>query len=633
MTRLLDKINGPEDLQGLSNQEMIGLAAELRQRIIDVVSKTGGHLASNLGVVELTLALHSVYNSPIDKLVWDVGHQCYVHKILTGRNRQFPTLRQLDGIAGFPKSSESEHDAVETGHSSTSVSAALGMALARDMSGDKHNVVAVIGDGALGGGMAFEALNHAGALKVDLTVVLNDNEMSIARNVGALSSHLSNIRTNPRYNRIKRDAESLLHRIPWVGSALYRTADRVKDSLKYLLVSGMLFEQLGFTYLGPIDGHNLIALGRLLNKAKTHKGPVLVHVVTTKGKGYKPAEDNPSLFHGIGPFEKKSGKPRAKKADTYTAAFGREICRLAEKDPRLVAITAAMPDGTGLAPYADKYPRRLLDTGIAEQHAVTMAAGLARSGYRPVVAIYSTFLQRAYDQVLHDVCLPGLPVIMALDRAGLVGDDGETHHGVFDISMLRNIPGLTIMMPKDLPELEQMLAFAMESDGPVALRYPRGGATPLPVTLSGQPLEHGRGELLREGRDVTLVGLGPTLNLVLEAQAVLSHRGISAAVVNPRFVKPLDSDLLQQTVGKTGRVVVVEEHVRAGGLGSAIMEHCQEAGINPAVRLLGISDDFVSHGPVEELRKLCGLTVDNVVQAAEQLMSEKGQSWLKKGWT
>ncbi len=633
MTRLLEKIKGPEDLQQLSNQEMAVLAAELRQRIIDVVSKNGGHLASNLGVVELTLALHSVYRSPTDKLIWDVGHQCYVHKILTGRNREFHTLRQLGGIAGFPKGSESIHDAVETGHSSTSVSTALGMALARDMSGDKHNVVAVIGDGALGGGMAFEALNHAGELKVDMTVVLNDNEMSIARNVGALSSHLSNIRTNPRYNRVKRDAESLLHRIPWVGSAIYRTADRIKDSLKYLLVSGMLFENLGFTYLGPIDGHNLIALRRLLTKAKSHKGPVLVHVITTKGKGYQPAEDNPARFHGIGAFDKKSGKPKAKPGETYTSVFGNAMCRLAEKDPRLVDITAAMPDGTGLAAFADKYPRRFFDTGIAEQHAVTMAAGLARSGYRPVVAIYSTFLQRAYDQVLHDVCLPGLPVVIALDRAGLVGDDGETHHGVFDISMLRNIPGLTIMMPKDLQEFEKMLTFALEGDRPVALRYPRGGSLPLPVTLSGKPLEYGRGELLREGRDVTLVGLGPTLSLALEAQAVLASRGISAAVVNPRFVKPLDSDLLQQTVGKTGRLVVVEEHVRAGGLGSAILEHCQAVGMNPTVKLLGIDDDFVSHGPVKDLRRLCGLTVENVVLAAEQLMTEREQPWLKKGWT
>lgn len=634
MSRLLDRIQGPEDLQKLSTAELEALAAELRQRIIEVVSKNGGHLASNLGVVELTLALHTVYSSPTDKLIWDVGHQCYVHKLITGRNDRFDSLRRFGGISGFPKGTESVHDVVETGHSSTSISAGLGMAMARDMSGDNYNVVAVIGDGSLGAGMAFEALNHAGELEIDLTVVLNDNEMSIARNVGGLASYLTRVRTDPKYTRVKKDVEFLLNRIPAIGNAMYKTMDRVKDSLKHLLVSGMLFEELGFTYLGPIDGHNLTGLQRVLNKAKEYRGPVLIHVVTTKGKGYKPAEDNPALFHGIGPFDSQSGQPIGGGETTYTAVFGDSLCRLAEKDPRLVAITAAMPDGTGLNRFAQQFPRRFIDTGIAEQHAVTLASGLARAGYRPVVAIYSTFLQRAYDQILHDVCLPGLPVVFAVDRAGLVGADGETHHGLFDIAMLRHIPGITILMPKDLKELGEMLVFALKGNGPVAVRYPRGGAGSLPVTLSGRPLELGKGELLREGKDVTLIGLGPTLPLVLEAQSLLHSKGISAAVINPRFVKPLDRELIGGTVAKTGRLVVVEEHSVAGGLGSAVLELCQELAVSPAAKLIGIDDRFVTHGQPEQLRRACGLTVNRIVSQAEKLVvKDKGMQWAKRGLT
>lgn len=642
MASLLDSIQGPEDLHAMSIADLNALAVEVRQRIIEVVSHNGGHLASNLGVVELTLSLHSIYSSPRDKLIWDVGHQCYVHKLLTGRRDRFASLRCFGGISGFPKGAESRHDIAETGHSSTSISVGLGMAMARDMSGDNYHVVSIIGDGALGAGMAFEALNHVGELEIDFTVVLNDNEMSIARNVGGLASYLSRVRTDPKYNRLKRDVEFLLHRIPAIGDAMYKTIDRVKDSLKHLLVSGMLFEELGFTYLGPIDGHNISGLQQVLKKAKRYQGPVLIHVVTTKGKGYKPAEDNPSLFHGIGPFDQATGFPAKKQAPTYTSVFGSTICRLAEGDPRLVAITAAMPDGTGLKQFAEKYPRRFIDTGIAEQHAVTLASGLARAGYRPVVAIYSTFLQRAYDQVLHDVCLPGLPVVFAIDRAGLVGGDGETHHGLFDISILRPIPGMTIMMPKDLAELEQMLEFAIkECSGPVAVRYPRGGAASLPVTLSGSPLKLGRGELLREGKDVTLVGLGPTLALVLEAQSLLYSRGISAAVVNPRFVKPLDSRLLEQTVGKTGRLVVVEEHVMTGGLGSAVLEQCQKLSLMPAARLVGVDDDFITHGHIDQLRRTCGLTVGKIVSAVESLLREKKETgagkkegqWARRGLT
>ena len=628
--KLLDSINSPADLKSLSVKELNDLAGEIRAELLQVVSNTGGHLASNLGVVELTLALHSVYNSPTDKLIWDVGHQCYVHKLLTGRREQFHTLRRLGGISGFPKSEESVHDIVETGHSSTSISAALGMAIARDLNQDSYNVVAVIGDGSLGGGMAFEALNHAGSLKIDLTVILNDNEMSISRNVGGLSSYLSRVRTDPKYARVKQDVEFIMRKIPAIGGTMYKTMDRVKSSLKYLLVSGMLFEELGFTYLGPIYGHNIAELQRMLRQAERLQGPVLIHVVTRKGKGYAPAEANPTKFHGIGSFHLETGET-ASKGRTYTDVFSDHLCRMADRDPRIVAITAAMPAGTGLLKFSERFPGRFFDVGIAEQHAVTMAAGLARAGYRPVVAIYSTFLQRAYDQIIHDVCLPSLPVIFAVDRAGLVGADGETHQGIFDISMLRHIPNMTIMMPKDYSELEQMLDLAAIHGGPIALRYPRGSSTPLPVTLSGAPLVVGRGEVLRDGRDIAIVGLGSTVPLALQAQAQLHARGISAAVLNPRFVKPLDEQLIAHYANKCGRLVIVEEHLVGGGLGSAILEACSKLGLKPHTRLLGIRDSFVPHGEYSQLLELCGLDVPSIVAAAGELLSrEKVQSGREK---
>jgi len=631
MENLLPNIRGPEDIKGLTVKQLNRLAEEIRQKIIAVVSSNGGHLASNLGVVELTLALHSVYDSPRDKIIWDVGHQCYVHKLLTGRQERFATLRTFGGLSGFPKPAESVHDIAETGHSSTSISIALGLALARDLNKDDYSVVAVIGDGALGGGMALEALNHAGAQKIDLTVILNDNEMSISRNVGGLSSYLSRVRTDPKYTRIKKDVEFLLHRIPAIGETMYKTMERVKSSLKYLLVSGMLFEELGFTYLGPIDGHNIAALRRILRQARGLRGPVLIHVVTQKGKGYAPAEANPAKFHGIGPFCVETGTAKSGGGPAYTDVFAEHLCRLAEKDARIVAITAAMPDGTGLRRFAQRFPGRFFDVGIAEQHAVTFAAGMARSGYRPVVAIYSTFLQRAYDQIVHDVCLPRLPVLFAVDRAGLVGADGETHHGVFDLAMLRHIPNMTVMMPKNCSELEQMLEWGVRHSGPVALRYPRGACQPLPVTLSGQPLQWGQGEVLRDGRDVAIIGLGPTLALALQAQAELHNRGISAAVLNPRFVKPLDEELLAQFARRCGRLLVVEEHVAAGGLGSAVLEACAKLALAPQVRVLGIDDCFVPHGQRSQLLDWCGLTVENIVAAAVNMLSgEKAKSGREK---
>ncbi len=620
--KLLSRISCPHDLRGLSSGELIQLAAELRQEVLQVVSKNGGHLASNLGVVELTLALHTVFDSPTDKIIWDVGHQCYIHKLLTGRQPDFATLRCFGGLSGFPKTNESVHDIAETGHSSTSISTAMGMAIARDLNKDKYNIVAVIGDGSLGGGMAFEALNHAGAQKLDLTIILNDNEMSIARNVGGLSSYLSRVRTDPKYTRLSEDLKFVLQKIPAIGDTLYKAAERIKSSIKYLLVSGMLFEELGFTYLGPIDGHNIGALQRILRQAKSYKGPVLIHVVTKKGKGYGPAEAQPAKYHGIGAFDLETGIPNSN-AKTYTNVFSDKICALAQSDPRIVAITAAMPDGTGLRPFAQRFPGRFFDVGIAEQHAVTMAAGLARSGYRPVVAIYSTFLQRAYDQIVHDVCLPKLPVVFAVDRAGLVGADGETHHGILDIAMLRHIPNLTIMMPKDYKELEGMLDLSFSLQGPVAIRYPRGSSAALPVTLSGLPLQAGKGEVLRDGRDIAILGLGSTLIPALQAHAQLSSLGISAAVINVRFIKPLDQELIKQFATRCGRLIIIEEHVIAGGLGSAVLEACSALGVTPATRLLGIRDRFVPHGKNAELMELCHIAAPDIVAAAKELLSRE----------
>ncbi|HOC05708.1 MAG TPA: 1-deoxy-D-xylulose-5-phosphate synthase [Bacillota bacterium] len=618
--KLLNRINCPQDLKKLSAEELELLAAELRQEVLTVVSENGGHLASNLGVVELTLALHSVYDSPADKIIWDVGHQCYIHKLLTGRRREFSTLRRFGGLSGFPKTAESPHDIAETGHSSTSISVAMGMAIARDLNRDNYSVVAVIGDGSLGGGMALEALNCVGSQKLDLTIILNDNEMSISRNVGGLSSYLSRVRTDPKYTRLSEDLKFLLQKIPAVGDSVYRAAERVKSSIKYLLVRGMLFEELGFTYLGPIDGHNIEALQKILRRAKSYKGPVLIHVVTKKGKGYGPAEAEPAKFHGLGAFDAKTGAvPVASR--TYTDVFSDTICALAEKDPRIVAITAAMPEGTGLSKFASKYPGRFFDVGIAEQHAVTMAAGMARAGYRPVVAIYSTFLQRAYDQIVHDVCLANLPVVFAIDRAGIVGADGETHQGIFDIAMLRHIPNMTIMMPKDFTELRAMLDLCLKHKGPVALRYPRGSASSLPVALSGAPLAVGKGEVLRDGKDLAILGMGPTLVSALQAQAQLHSQGISAAVINLRFAKPLDQELIEKYARRCGRLITIEEHVLDGGLGSAVLEACSARGITPATKLLGIKDWFVPHGEPQQLRELCNLAAADIVAAAQEFMA------------
>lgn len=616
MTSLLKTIYSPQDIQNLSLKQLKSLADEIRDTIIQTVAETGGHLAPNLGVVELTLALHRVFNSAVDRIIWDVGHQSYVHKLLTGRQVQFATLRQYGGISGFPKPEESIHDAFATGHSSTSISAALGMALARDLKGDPHSVVAVIGDGSLTGGMAFEAMNHAGHLKTNLIVVLNDNEMSIAPNVGALSGYLSRLRTDPMYSKGKDEIAELLQKLPH-GSKLLKVVDRLKDSFKYLVVPGMLFEELGFTYLGPVDGHDIKAMMTMLQQAKTVSGPVLVHVLTQKGRGYQPAEENPDRFHGVGPFDVATGtvKKSGGGAPSYTEVFGKTLVKLAQEDDKIIGITAAMPDGTGLNSFAREFPKRYFDVGIAEQHAVTMAAGMAMTGYRPVAAIYSTFLQRAYDQVLHDVCLQNLPVTFALDRGGLVGDDGPTHHGVFDIAYLRNIPNMVIMAPKDENELQHMLKTAVYHSGPVAVRYPRGNGEGVPMDEELQHLPIGKGEILREGSDVLLIATGNMVRETLKATQSLSAQGIEAAVINARYVKPLDEELILDYARRTKNVVTIEEHVLMGGFGSAVLELFEAAGLTDVkVKRIGIPDEFVEHGKQNILRANYGLTAEGIIE-------------------
>ncbi len=616
MTCYLKNLCSPEDLSGLSFEQMGDLAQEIRELMIGTVSRNGGHLASNLGVVELTLALHKVFDSPRDKIVFDVGHQSYVHKIITGRREQFDTLRTYKGICGFPRRDESEHDVFGAGHSSTSVSAALGIALARDMRGEKHEVVAVIGDGSLTGGLAFEGLNHAGHLKRDLIVVLNDNEMSISKNVGAVSHYLAKMRLTPTYSWAKHNIEFFLRRIPAIGDSVANTAERMKSSVKYLLVPGMFFEELGFTYLGPIDGHDLPLLVEVMEKAKTLRTPVLVHVLTQKGKGYPPAECRADKFHGVGPFCIDSGKSiKSAQSPTYTSVFGDAMIELAEQIPELVGITAAMSDGTGLDQFAAKYPERFFDVGIAEQHAVTMAAGLASQGKRPVVAVYSTFSQRAFDSLIHDVCLQNLPVIMALDRAGLVGEDGPTHHGSFDLSFSRLIPNLTVMAPKDEAELRDMLFTALQLAGPVLLRYPRGRSEGFVLPESPKKLPIGRAEWLKQGTELVFLAVGTMVQTAVRAAETLEKSGISTGVVNIRFVKPLDKQVVE-SVAQTARwIVTMEENCLMGGFGSAVLETLNNSGRQGAkVLRLGLPDCFIEQGSREELLQCLRLDPAGVIK-------------------
>ena len=626
MHTLLEHVHQPQDIKKFSLPQMEQLASEIRRLVIGTIAMNGGHLAPNLGVVELTLALHKVYNSPQDKIIWDVGHQSYIHKILTGRKEQFATIRQLGGLSGFPKRKESPHDAFDTGHSSTSISAALGLALARDLSCQKHEVLAIIGDGSLTGGEAFEALNHVGHLGTRMTVILNDNEMSIAKNVGALSDYLSKMRTTPTYSRVKHDIEYLLRRIPAIGDSVVKTAERVKDSLKYLLVPGVFFEELGFSYFGPIDGHNICSLMEVFQQTKNMEGPVLIHVVTQKGKGYIPAESNAAHFHGVGPFCIESGETTTSgQKPSYTAIFGETLVEMAAKNQNIVAITAAMQEGTGLKKFATRYPNRFWDTGIAEQHAITLAAGLAAAGKKPVVAIYSTFLQRAYDQLLHDVCLQNLPVTIALDRAGIVGEDGPTHHGVFDFSYLRHIPNLTVMAPKDESELRNMLVTAEAINGPVVIRYPRGSGIGADISQPPVALTVGKAEELSTGGMVALIGIGAMVEPARKAAELLAVQGISCHVINARFVKPLDENLIRRLARDTGMIVTIEDNCLAGGFGSAVLECINANNLNWVKLLrLGWPDHFIEQGSRAQLMAKYQLTAEGIAESVQTFYRNYG---------
>jgi 1-deoxy-D-xylulose-5-phosphate synthase len=624
MGNLLDAINGPADLKLLTNAELAELAGEIRRFLLETVAQTGGHLAPNLGVVELTLALHATFNSPVDRIIWDVGHQSYVHKIITGRRENFATLRQYRGLSGFPRPDESIHDAFGVGHSSTSISAAVGMAKARDLAGERHKVIAVIGDGSLTGGMAFEALNHLGQLQTDLLIVLNDNEMSISKNVGALAHQLTRLRTNPRLRRLKSELQELIRKIPRVGKATVRYLEKLEDGLSFLLIPGIFFEELGINYLGPIDGHNLNILKTTFKDAAEMKGPVLVHVLTKKGKGYSYAEANPQRFHGTGPFQLDDGA-KIDSADgfTYTDVFSETILDLMATDRRIVAITAAMAAGTGLLPVAQRFPDRFLDVGIAEEHAVTLAAGLAIQGLRPVVAIYSTFLQRAFDQIIHDVCLQNLPVLFMLDRAGLVGPDGATHHGVFDLAFLRQIPNMTIMAPSNSQELREMFFTALKLNGPVAIRYPRRNAVESP-SRPYQMLPVGRAEVLRWGREIALVAVGTMVGNALAVAKKLQISGIDCTVINARFVKPLDEELLLRLATRHRLIVTLEESSVAGGFGAAVLEFLAAKQLTTTqCAPMGIPDQFVTHGATELLLKLCGLDSESIYRQVLELYSGK----------
>lgn len=613
---ILERVNDPRDLKKLTPGELQQLAAELRTEIIATCAATGGHLAPSLGVVELTLALHRVFDSPADKFVWDVGHQAYAHKLITGRRDRFRTLRTLDGISGFPKRAESPHDAFDVGHSSTSISAATGMAVARDLLGQSNKVVAIIGDGSMTGGIAYEGLNHAGDLNKDLVVILNDNEMSIAENVGALSNFLTRTASSEFVHKMKKDVEGFLGGLDGFGTNFLKIAKRAEETLKGIFTPGMLFEAFGFEYFGPIDGHNLEQLTATFEKVRQFDDAVLIHVLTKKGKGYAPAENNPSLFHGVGPFEIATGKVQKGKggAASYTGVFGDALVKMAAEDDRIVAVTAAMPDGTGLTKFAKEFPDRFHDVGIAEQHGVTFAAGLAAEGMRPVFAVYSSFLQRAYDQVFHDVCLMNLPVTFAVDRAGVVGSDGPTHHGVFDLSYLRTLPNLTIMAPKDENELQHMLCTAVESAAPAAIRYPRGNGRGVPLEQQFHQLAAGKGEIMRQGKAGAVLAVGPLVYTALAAAETLAAEGIDLTVVNARFIKPLDRELLVSLALESGILITCEDNALQGGFGTAVLELLAQEGISGVkVVRFGYPDAYIEQGEQAQLYARYGLDHDGLV--------------------
>jgi len=622
---LLEKINSPDDLRLLDQEDLPVLAEEIRQTIIDTVSKIGGHLASSLGVVELTLALHRVFDTPHDWLVWDVGHQAYAHKLITGRRDQFKTLRQWKGISGFPKRRESQYDTFNTGHSSTSISAALGMTEGLRLKGKKAFTIPVIGDGSMTAGMAFEALNHAGTIKRGLIVVLNDNAMSISPNVGALKHYLTRIKSGQFYHKFKKEVEHILKSIPSQlgGGSMFRAAERLKDALRSLVNPITLFEELGFEYFGPIDGHDIEELIATFEAVKKLEGPILVHVVTQKGKGYAPAEQSPHLFHSASPFDKKTGKFIKKNGvPSYTQFFSDFLVQQARRDEKIVAITAAMTEGTGLVAFSQEFADRFYDVGIAEQHAVTFAAGLAVKGFKPVVAVYSTFLQRAFDQVAHDVCLQNLHVTFAMDRAGIVGADGPTHNGIYDYSYLRFLPNIILMVPRDENELGKMLVTAFKHDGPVGLRYPRGRAVGLSCDSDFSPIPIGEGELLKDGTDVALLALGVTVYPAVEAAQMLEKEGIHAAVFDARFLKPLDRKQIVGLARKFGRLVTIEENVLPGGFGSAVLELLEQEGVEKVkVRRIGIPDRIIEHGSQEIIRHQLGLDAEGIYKTTMHFLA------------
>ena len=629
MSRWLEQINSPEDLKKISIENLKELAEEIREKIITVVSKNGGHLAPSLGVVELTLALHYVFSSPKDKIIWDVGHQCYAHKLLTGRKDRFETLRRYEGISGFPKKSESEHDIFDVGHASTSISAALGMACARDQKKENFSVIAVVGDGALTGGLSFEGLNNSGALGKNLIVVLNDNKMSISKNVGAVSKYLTDLLTDEKYNKLKAEVWELVGRFKR-RDKIRAAVVKVEEGIKGFLVPGILFEKLGFRYFGPLDGHDIGGLVKTLEHLKTLNGPILLHILTQKGRGYKFAEEDAPRFHGIGAFDKVTGNSNGQAGKTtYTDVLGHTLIKLAQNDEKIVAITAAMTLGTGLADFATFFPKRFYDVGIAEQHGATFACGLASQGLKPVFVVYSTFLQRAFDQIIHDIALQNLPVVLAIDRAGLVGEDGPTHHGAFDISYLRQIPNWVVMAPKDGNELKNMLYTAVEwQNGPVAIRYPRAPIPDDPKSVSVKDdfteIEMGSWERLREGKDLAILAIGSMVYPALEASEQLGKEGINVEVVNARFVKPLDEEMLLSILKKFDKIITVEENALLGGFGSGILEFAEAHGINNVlIRRMGIPDKFIEHGPRNKLLSILGLDKDGIVKMVKNVLKLK----------
>lgn len=614
---ILEKIKEANDVKQLSLSECEQLAQEIRDFLIRSLSETGGHLASNLGVVELTIALHRFLHFPEDKLVWDVGHQAYTHKILTGRKEQFATLRKTGGLSGFPKRKESDCDAFDTGHSSTSISAGLGLVQARDLKGEDYQVVSVIGDGALTGGMAYEALNNAAELKKNFIIILNDNEMSITRNVGGMSSYLDHIRTAAPYTELKMGVTNALKKIPKVGDGMVDALHKTKSSIKQLVIPGMLFENMGLTYLGPVDGHDMRQLGKVLQEAKRKQGPVLIHVLTEKGRGYEPAMRHPARFHGAAPYEIETGLPKYKGNPSYTDIFSTVMRKFGDREPDVVAVSAAMVPGTGLKRFGNMFPDRLFDVGIAEEHAVTFAAGLALGGLRPVVAIYSSFLQRAIDQILHDVCMQNLPVVFAVDRAGLVGSDGETHHGCFDLSYLSMMPNMTVMAPKNKWELSDMMKFAIRQNGPVAIRYPRGEAyTGLEEYRA--PIEMGKAEVLEKGKEIAILAVGNMVRTAVQVTENLRKKGYEPTLVNMRFVKPLDTELLDIIKEDHSLIVTMEENVKSGGFGEQVMTYYGSRMHGPAVRIVAIEDRFVPHGSVEDLMRQQQMDSDSVTERVLQ---------------